>query len=184
MPLPERLLSPDDLHRFLHEARAAARLDHPNIVRAFEAGELGPLGYYIASEFCAGPNLRDWLKSQGEAISARLAARWAAALAAAVAHAHDRGILHRDIKPSNVMLAGGPERDDLFPRLTDFGLAKLIEEGADETRSDARPGTPAYMAPEQAAGRRKDLGPAADIYCLGATLWRNACRKAPIAWRE
>ena len=62
MPLPERLLSLTTSHRFLHEARAAARLDHPNIVRVFEAGELGPLGYYIASEFCAGPTLRDWLK--------------------------------------------------------------------------------------------------------------------------
>src|ERR1017187_7353676 len=81
MPLPERVLSAGDLHRFLNEARAAARLDHPNIVRVFEAGAIGPLGYYIASEFCEGPTLRGWLKTQNEAVPARLAARWAASLA-------------------------------------------------------------------------------------------------------
>ena len=79
-----------------------------------------------------------------------------------------------------MILAGGPARDDLFPRLTDFGLAKLIEEGGDETRSDARLGTPDYMAPEQAAGRRNELGPAADIYGLGATLYEMLAGRPPL----
>jgi WD40 repeat protein len=179
MPLPERVLSRGDFSRFLREARAAARLDHPNIIRVFDAGELGPLGYFIASEFCEGPTLKSWLKSQTEAVPARLAARWAAALAGAVEQAHDRGILHRDIKPSNVILSGGPAPGAMIPRLTDFGLAKLLGDGGDETRSDARMGTPDYMAPEQASGHREALGPAADIYSLGATLYEALAGRPP-----
>ncbi len=192
MPLPERALAPGDVHRFLREARAAARLDHPHIVRVFDAGELGPLGYFIASEFCRGPSLRRWLKSENEPVPARVAARWMAAIADAVQHAHDRGILHRDIKPDNIILAGPQRPDesgagawrstspaDLFPRLTDFGLAKLAEEVGDETRSDVRMGTAHYMAPEQAAGRRHEVGPATDVYALGATLYEIVTGRPP-----
>ncbi len=180
MPLPERVLAPGDVDRFLREARAAARLDHPHIVRVFDAGELGPLGYFIASEFCPGPSLRRWLKSRNQPVAARLAARWMAAIADAVQHAHDRGILHRDIKPDNVILArvsSAPE--GLIPRLTDFGLAKFEEEAGNETRSEARLGTPQYMAPEQAAGRRGELGPATDVYALGATLYEILTGRPP-----
>jgi eukaryotic-like serine/threonine-protein kinase len=183
LPLPHRVISPDDVHRFLKEARAAARLDHPYIVRIYEVGELGSLGYFIASELCDGPSLRDWLKAQNEPVAPRLAARWIAALADAVQHAHDRGILHRDIKPDNVILAveagGGPGLDGVIPRLTDFGLAKLLEETGDDSRSDARIGTPHYMAPEQAAGRRSDVGPATDVYALGATLYEILVGRPP-----
>ena len=154
-------------------------LDHPNIVRVYDAGELGPLGYFIASEYCEGPSLRLWLKSQNQPVPARLAARWLAAVADAVQHAHERGILHRDIKPDNIILTGGPEAEDRVPRLTDFGLAKLVEEAGDETRSEARIGTPHYMAPEQAAGRRREVGPAADIYALGATLYEILTGRPP-----
>ncbi len=179
MPLPERLLSSGDVRRFLREARAAARLDHPNIVGVYDAGELGPLGYFIASEHCAGSNLRQWLKLQTGPVAARLAASWVAALADAVEHAHERGILHRDIKPDNVILVMGPGPDDLAPRLTDFGLAKLIEEAGDDTRSQARIGTPNYMAPEQAAGRCGEVGPATDVYALGATLYEILSGRPP-----
>ena len=158
VPLPERMLSAADSSRFLKEASSAGRLDHPNIVRVYDAGELGPLGYFIASEFCCGPSLRRWINTQSGPVAFRLAVRLVAALAGAVQHAHDRGILHRDIKPDNVILAGGPEPDDLVPRLTDFGLAKLFEETGNETRSEARLGTPHYMAPEQAAGRHRESG--------------------------
>ena len=179
MPLPERVLAPGDVHRFLREARAAARLDHPHIVRVHDAGELGPLGYFIASEFCAGPSLRRWLKAQNEPVPARLAARWLAALADAVQHAHDHGILHRDIKPDNVILAGASGPEDFIPRLTDFGLAKLIEEAGEETQSEAKLGTPHYMAPEQAAGRRREVGPTTDVYALGATLYELMTGRPP-----
>ena len=179
VPLPERMMSAADSSRFLKEARSAGRLDHPNIVRVYDAGELGPLGYYIASEFCCGPNLRRWINTQSGPVAFRLAARLVAALAGAVQHAHDRGILHRDIKPDNVILAGGPEPDDLVPRLTDFGLAKLLEETGNETRSEARLGTPHYMAPEQAAGRHREVGPATDVYALGATLYEILTGRPP-----
>ena len=179
MPLPERALSSTELDRFLVEARAAARLDHPNIVRVFDAGQLGPLGYYIASEYCPGPTMKAWLTAHTDAVAARLAARWTMALAAAVEQAHERGILHRDIKPSNVILSGSAKPDEMVPRLTDFGLAKLTTEGPGETRSEARLGTPDYMAPEQAAGRAKEVGPAADIYSLGATLYELLAGRPP-----
>jgi eukaryotic-like serine/threonine-protein kinase len=180
MPLPERVLAPGDVDRFLREARAAARLDHPHIVRVFDAGELGPLGYFIASEFCPGPNLRRWLKSRNQPVPAGLAARWMAAIADAVQHAHDRGILHRDIKPDNVILTGASATESVIPRLTDFGLAKFDEEGGNETRSEARLGTPHYMAPEQAAGRRGEVGPATDVYALGATLYEILTGRPPL----
>jgi eukaryotic-like serine/threonine-protein kinase len=206
MPLPERVLAVGDVHRFLREAQAAARLDHPNIIRIYDAGTIGPLGYYIASEFCAGPSLRRWLKAQNQPAPPRLAARWLADLANAVQHAHDRGILHRDIKPDNVLLArgetfsaaiptfepwatiatrGGPATasgsnpDHFVPRLTDFGLAKLIEEPVDDTKSAARVGTPHYMAPEQAAGRKSEVGAATDVYALGATLYEILTGRPP-----
>jgi len=179
MPLPERALGAGDVHRSLREARAAARLDHPNIVRVHDAGELGPLGYFIASEFCEGVSLRTWLKAQDQPVPVRLAACWIAALADAAQHAHDRGILHRDIKPDNVILAGSSRPDELVPRLTDFGLAKLVEEAGDETRSEARLGTPHYMAPEQAAGRKNEVGPATDVYALGATLYEVLTGRPP-----
>jgi WD40 repeat protein/serine/threonine protein kinase len=179
MPLPERLLSSGDVHRFLREARAAAWLDHPNIVRVHDAGELGVLGYFIASEFCAGKSLREWLRDQSEPVPPRLAARWVAELADAVRHAHERGILHRDIKPDNVIVTGGPEPDELVPRLTDFGLAKVVEENGDKTRSGVLIGTPAYMAPEQAERGGAEVGAPADIYALGVTLYESLCGRPP-----
>ncbi len=126
-----------------------------------------------------GPSLRQWLEAQSGPIALRLAARWVAALANAAQHAHERGILHRDIKPDNIVLASGPDSDDLVPRLTDFGLAKLIEEADDNTRSQARIGTPYYMAPEQAAGRRGEVGPATDVYALGITLYEVLTGRPP-----
>ena len=105
LPLPEGVLRAGDVDRFLKEARATARLDHPSIVRVHDAGALGPFGYYIASEYCPGVSLKRWLKTHATPVPALLAARWLAVLADAVQHAHDRGILHRDIKPDNVIMS-------------------------------------------------------------------------------
>jgi WD40 repeat protein len=187
VPRLELLATAGVRRRFMREARAAAVLDHPNIVPVFEANELGPVAY-IASAYCDGPSLSTWLKARHEPVPARAAAGLVATLAAAVQHAHDRGILHRDLKPSNVMLqalgAPGPadagaELSGLVPRVTDFGLAKLAEDDGDETRSGVPLGSPPYMAPELAAGRTRDLGPATDVYALGATLYEVLTGRAP-----
>jgi WD40 repeat protein/serine/threonine protein kinase len=172
VPLPTALLNPDLRQRFLREARAAAQLDHPNLVPVFEAGEDGPL-CYLVSAYCDGVTLRRWLNERVEPVPYRDAARLAAALADGVAYMHSRGISHRDIKPTNVMLpvdkAGAADLGS--PRLTDFGLAKLEADEHDPTRSGMLMGTPRYMAPEQAEGRVRDVGPATDVHGLGMLLY-------------
>ncbi len=192
VPRLESLVSDDLRRRFLREAEAAARLSHPHLVSVYEAGEEASI-CYIAAEFCPGPTLAEWLKSRKEPVPIDTAARVVKQLAEAVQHAHGRGVLHRDIKPSNVMLtrpqaesqptqlatttdenkpiAGSVDGDAAFPKLTDFGMAKLLEREGDETRSGALVGTPAYMAPEQAQGRVRDVDARADVYALGAMLY-------------
>jgi serine/threonine protein kinase len=185
--------------RFLREAEAAARLSHPHLVPLYEVGRDGPL-CYLVSEYCTGPTLAAWLKAQRGSLSPQQAATLVRQLADAVHHAHSRGVLHRDIKPSNVMLDrleagdGRPEerledsRDILQPpasrlqpaaKLTDFGMAKILESAGDETRSGAVIGTPAYMAPEQADGRMREIDARADVYALGAVLYELLTGQAP-----
>src|SRR5207253_4462796 len=158
-----------DRARFRAEAEAAARLAHPNIVTVYEVGERDGQPYF-AMQFVEGPTLAQRL-GQGP-LSPREAAELLAKVARAVDHAHQHGILHRDLKPSNVLIDAAGE-----PHVTDFGLAKISalrsEDSASRrnmTVSGAILGTPAYMAPEQAAGR-KDLTPAADVYALGCILY-------------
>jgi hypothetical protein len=174
VPRADALLSPEWRERFGREARAASALDHPNVVPVYEAGAAGPV-CYIASAYCPGPTLAGWLKERSEPVPFRVAALLVAALADGVEHAHRRGVLHRDLKPSNVLLSPAPEAADelgFTPRVTDFGLAKLLAEAVPDaqTRSGAILGTVEYMAPEQAAGKGKAVGPAADVYALGAIL--------------
>ena len=148
--------------RFLIEAEAVAALEHPHVVRVFAFGEHDGFPY-LAMEYLPGGSLADRLKAGGP-LPPREAAAVVAKLAGAVAQAHARGVVHRDIKPANVMLAA-----DGSPRLTDFGLAKVGR--SDLTGTGAVLGTPAYMSPEQAAGRVHEVGPAADVYALGALLY-------------
>jgi serine/threonine protein kinase len=183
VPRAEMLVSPEARRRFLREGRAAAGLDHPHIVPVFESGEIGPFAY-IVSACCEGPTLSAWLRERTQPVAARVAARLVADLADAVQHAHDRGILHRDLKPSNILLqSGGDSTDSFVPisRITDFGLARIVEEAGvgEETRSGSPLGSPPYMAPEQAAGKRRDVGPAADVYSLGATLYEILSGRPP-----
>jgi WD40 repeat protein len=171
--------------RFQHEAQAAARLDHPNIVPVYDAGEAGPL-CFIASAFCPGVTLAAWLQERTEPVCWREAAALVAALADGVQHAHSRGVLHRDLKPSNVLLVSGESAAPTThnsplttqqPKITDFGLAKLLTAEAGvaasvvQTRSGAIVGTARYMAPEQAEGKTNEIGTAADVYALGAILY-------------
>jgi formylglycine-generating enzyme required for sulfatase activity len=148
--------------RFLLEAESVAALEHPHIIRVFAFGEAG--GHpYLAMEFLPGGSLSERIKARGP-FPVREAAELVAALAEAVAHAHSRGIVHRDIKPANVLLTAAGEL-----RLADFGLAKVGR--ADLSVTGQVLGTPAYMAPEQAAGKIHEVGTAADVYALGAVLY-------------
>jgi|GEM_PF-5516817 len=184
VPNPEALFNKDFTERFRREAQLAARLRHPNIVSVYETGSIGPVSY-IASAFCNGPTLSQWLKQDGERFSPNNAARLMRALAAAVQHAHSRGILHRDIKPSNILF-DSPEATSLAEsnlaeaaRLADFGLAKQLADDTTLTAAAAVLGTPAYMAPEQAEGRHDDVGTHSDIFSLGCVLHELLTGDAP-----
>jgi serine/threonine-protein kinase len=151
-----------DLERFRTEAEAIARLQHPNIVQIFEAGEHDGLPYF-SLEFCPGGSLDK--KLGGAPMSPKEAATLIETLARAIQAAHLKGIVHRDLKPANVLLA-----EDGTLKITDFGLAKILG-GAGRTASGAVLGTPAYMAPEQAGGKSGPILPATDVYALGAILY-------------
>jgi superkiller protein 3 len=160
------------LARFRTEAEAVARLQHPHIVQVHEVGEQGGLPY-LALEYCGGGSLADQL--DGTPRPARQAARLVQTLAGAMHAAHQQGVVHRDLKPANVLLAA-----DGTPKVTDFGLAKLLDGGGPAlTQSGAVVGTPSYMAPEQARGKGKEVGPAADVYALGAILYELLTGRPP-----
>ena len=167
------ILSADEafVQRFLKEARAAARLNHPNIVQIYDFGcEEGT--YYLAMEYVDGPSLRTLLGH------ARLAERDAIVLVrhavAALAVAHAAGIVHRDIKPDNLMLTARKDR----LKLVDLGIAKRMDEDKGLTQTGQAVGTPQYISPEQIRGVR-DVDARADIYSLGATLFQLVTGRAP-----
>jgi tetratricopeptide (TPR) repeat protein/tRNA A-37 threonylcarbamoyl transferase component Bud32 len=163
--------TPQDLARFRTEAEAVARLQHAHIVQIYEVGELGGLPYF-SLEFVAGGSLARRL--QGNPQPPRAAAEMVAQLADGVQAAHSCGIIHRDLKPHNVLVTV-----DGTPKITDFGLAKKLDDDTGQTVSGAIMGTPSYMAPEQAAGRTKEIGPAADVYALGAILYELLVGRPP-----
>src|SRR5262249_25971104 len=136
--------SEKELARFRMEAEAVARLQHPNIVQIFDVGRHSGHPYF-SLEFVDGGSLAASL--QGKEISAHQAAHIVEILARAMHFAHERDIVHRDLKPANILLMS-----DGTPKITDFGLAKLLDKEHGQTRSGAVMGTPNYMAPEQAKG--------------------------------
>jgi WD40 repeat protein len=186
------LAEPTTRARFRREAETTARLHHPHIVQIFEVGEHDGQPF-LALEFVAGPSLADRLRDAPQ--PPRPAAALVEALARAVHHAHEQGIVHRDLKPANVLLAGGgwepPDRSGragdsphplagYTPKITDFGLAHHVG-GGDLTATGEIVGTPSYMAPEQAWGKskRRPVGPAADVYALGAVLYECLTGRPP-----
>jgi tetratricopeptide (TPR) repeat protein len=163
--------APQELLRFRREAQAVAALRHPNIVQIYDVGEVDRRPYFTM-EYVEGGSLAERLS--GNPQPARDAAAIVVTLAKAVQIAHDGGIVHRDLKPANVLLT-----TDGTPKITDFGLARRFEGDADLTLSGAMIGTPSYMAPEQAAGKSNAVGPAADIYSLGAILYEMLTGRPP-----
>jgi hypothetical protein len=162
---------PEDLARFRAEAEAVARLQSPGIVQVYEVGEQAGRPY-MALELVEGGTLAQRLA--GTPLPPAEAARVVRALAVAVEHAHQQGVLHRDLKPANILLTPNGR-----PKVSDFGLAKLLDQDAARTQTGAVLGTPSYMAPEQAAGRVKELGPATDVYALGAILYEALTGRPP-----
>jgi serine/threonine-protein kinase len=157
--------------RFEVEAEAAASLKHPNIVTIHEAGEAEGLSYF-SMELVEGRGLDAVLAEEGT-LEPRRAARLMRSVAAAVDHAHRSGILHCDLKPANVLV----DRHDQ-PKVADFGLARRLTRAATESQSGVA-GTPCYMAPEQVAGREGEVGPATDVYGLGAMLYELLTGRPP-----
>ncbi|MFM9058476.1 MAG: serine/threonine-protein kinase [Planctomycetaceae bacterium] len=171
MLLRRDLATPADLARFRSEAEAAARLDHAGIVSIFEVGEHDGHPFY-SMQLVEGTTLSKRLAAGP--LPPREAAGLLAQVADAVQAAHDRGVLHRDLKPSNILIdATGA------PRVSDFGLAKRLEDEMSVTHTGAILGTPCYMSPEQAAGSRGDVGPASDVWSLGAILYQMLTGRPP-----
>jgi tetratricopeptide (TPR) repeat protein len=177
----------EDLLRFRTEAEAVARLAHPNIVQIYEVGEHEGLPFF-SLEYCPAGSLDRHLA--GQPLPPARAARLIEVLARAVDHAHRHGVVHRDLKPANVLLSAAcgfalaaPEEASAkpqaaIPKITDFGLAKRLD-GPSQTRAGAIVGTPSYMAPEQAAGQNDRVGPATDVYALGAILYETLAGRPP-----
>jgi hypothetical protein len=174
---------PDEVARFREEAEAIARLQHPHIVQIYEVGEQDGHPFF-SLELVEGGSLAQHL--HGTPLPPQRAAQLVETLARAIHAAHQQGVVHRDLKPANVLLAppafmpenrGGME--GWVPKITDFGLAKKLDDSAGLTISGAIMGTPRYMAPEQAAGRSRDIGPAVDTYALGVILYELLTGRTP-----
>jgi serine/threonine-protein kinase len=163
MILAGHLASPELVRRFQAEAKAAARLRHANIVPIHDVGQLHGQDFFVM-EYIEGQSLAQRI-ARGP-VDVTTAVRLTATVARAVEHLHRQGIIHRDLKPSNILLDAAGQ-----PYVSDFGLAKVFATGSDLTATGVITGTPSYMAPEQASGRRAEIGPATDVYSLGAILY-------------
>ncbi len=171
MILAGQLANDTEVRRFYAEAEAAANLDHPGIVPIYEVGQ-HERQHYFSMGFVDGQSLSQRM-SEGP-LPTREAAELIRKVAEAIAYAHQRGVIHRDLKPANILLDAGGS-----PRVTDFGLAKKVQGDSGLTGSGQIMGTPSYMPPEQAGGKRGEVGPAADVYSLGGTLYAVVTGRPP-----
>jgi serine/threonine protein kinase len=190
-----RRLGPTQVARFRAEAEASARLQHPNFVQIFEVGQVDGHPFF-SMEYVDGGTLAQRLN--GKPQEPRQAAEFVETLARAVDAAHAQGVIHRDLKPANILLQKherGRTKDEsradlsdsslilhsssILPKIADFGLAKRLYEDCDHTRTGEILGTPSYMAPEQAEGRKEFVGPATDVYSLGAMLYEILTGRPP-----
>ena len=165
------------IERFYAEGRAAAQLNHPNIVQAYDVGRAGEFHYFIM-EFVEGDTVHDRIAAN-KRFSEEKALKIIESVADALRHAHDKGLIHRDVKPKNIMLT----RDGI-PKLADLGLARAIDdkEAALAEKGKAY-GTPYYISPEQIRGE-VNVGPPADIYGLGATLYHMVTGQVPFSGKN
>lgn len=171
MILAGELAGEEEVKRFKSEAESAAQLDHPGIVPIFEIGEFTGQ-HYFSMGFVEGESLADRLRDGP--LPPREAAELLAKICEAVAYAHDKGVIHRDLKPANVLID-----ETNTPRVTDFGLAKRVGGDSELTKTGQILGTPAYMPPEQAAGKLDEIGAPADVYALGAVLYAMLTGRPP-----
>jgi hypothetical protein len=171
MILAGQLANDTDVKRFYTEAEAAANLDHPGIVPIYEVGQHEGQ-HYFSMGFVEGQSLAQRL-ARGP-LPPREAAALMVKVAEAIEFAHQHGVIHRDLKPGNILLDRNGN-----PRVTDFGLAKRLQSDSGLTGSGQIMGTPSYMPPEQAEGSRGEVGPAADVYALGATLYELLTGRPP-----
>ncbi|HEY7309804.1 MAG TPA: serine/threonine-protein kinase [Gemmataceae bacterium] len=181
----------DELARFRAEAESVARLQHPNIVQIYEVGEYQGRSFF-SMEYVEGGTLADRLRGAPQA--PEQSAQLIRTLALAMAAAHQHHVIHRDLKPANVLLASGgrqppvveeptedlrPPLAECVPKISDFGLAKRLDEDASHTQTGAILGSPSYMAREQAEGKSKEVGPLSDVYSLGAVLYEMLTGRPP-----
>jgi serine/threonine protein kinase len=176
MILRGNLAGREDIERFALEAKAVARLTHPQIVVIHDVGQYGDQHFYTM-EFVEGRSLADLIRSGP--VAPRKAAEYVEQVAKAIHFAHQNGVVHRDIKPSNVLIDESGRA-----RVTDFGLAKHVDRGEELTLSGEILGTPAYMAPEQITNRRGEIGPACDIYGMGVLLYELMTARVPFKGRD
>ena len=194
LPRPEVLVDSDKRARFFNESEIVSQLDHPGIIKVFEAGIDG-LTPFIATQWCNGPDLSVWLAERQRKKMAlptwQETAEFVAKLADAIHYAHQHGICHRDLKPANILLdysldqdADAAELSNYTPKVADFGLAKLADPILTATSSSLLVGTPVYMAPELIQGSESphaSKNDTADIYSLGVILFELLTGRSPIA---